>query len=222
MDMSGAPIAYTTKDKMKEDIEKKCNELLLKYFEGRVFDKEKYNNYKNYLFDELIGFLNNYKNFGFVISFIALKGNLRINSYTILRKETDDSIYKSISDGQIFCEIRIFFFKLYISNINHLENIESNIILKMDDILTSKLEGKNYSYDFAYNEVTNIVNELNDFLLKRKCDVKPSSYNLCYLMKKPYDMVYEYKVLNANYLPLIASYSNNSLSAKLILFILNN
>jgi hypothetical protein len=41
-------------------------------------------------------------------------------------------------------------------------------------------------------------------------------------MEKPFDFIYDYKVLNLQYLPLMASYSNDTLNANLILFILNN
>ena len=105
---------------------------------------------------------------------------------------------------------------------NHLENIEPNIILKMDEILANKLEGKKYSYELANNNVSIISNELNEYLLKRKIDSIPCSYNICYIMDKPFDIIYDYKVLNLQYLPLMASYSNDTLNAKLILFILNN
>ena len=224
MDLQDAPSTNSEKDKMKEAIKNKSEELLGKYFEGRIYNKEKFNKYKNYFLDEITDFLNNnYKDFGFVLTFIGFKaGNLRVNHSTILRRQTDDCFFSSIFAQSTFCEIRIYFIKLYSSLINHLENIEPNIILKMDEILTNKLEGKKYSYEIANNNVTIITSELNDYLLQRKIDQKPCSYSICYIMEKPYDIIFDYKVLNLKYVPLMASYSNDSLSAKLMSFILNN
>ena len=224
MDMKETSVSNSDKDKMKETIKNKSENLLRKYFEGRVYNKEKFNKYKIYFLDEMTDFLNNnYKDFGFILSFIGFKaGNLRINDRTILRNETDDSILFTNYEQSTFCEIRIYFTKLYNSSMNHLENIEPNIILKMDEILANKLEGKKYSYELANNNTNIISNELNEYLLKRKIDSIPCSYNICYIMEKPFDFIYDYKVLNLQYLPLMASYSNDTLNAKLILFILNN
>ena len=197
---------------------------MAKYFEGRQYDKEKFSKYKTYFLNELTDFLNNnYKDYGFVLSFIGFKaGNMRINHRDILRTETDDSIFPFINEESMFCEIRIYFTKLYTSSINHLQNIESNIILKMDEILSNKLEGKEYSYDIADKNANIIALELSDYLLKRKCEQIPCSFHVCYIIEKPYDIIYDYKVLKLNYAPLTASYSNDTLSAKLILFMLNN
>ena len=224
MDLKDAPPTNSEKDKMKETIKNKSEELLGKYFEGRIYNKEKFNKYKIYFLEESTGFLNNnYKNFGFVLAFIGFNaGNLRINHEPIFRNETDDCLFSSICAQSTFCEIRIYFIKLYSSLINNLENIESNIILKMDEILTNKLEGKEYSYEFAKNSVTTITSELSQFLLQRKIDKIPCSYSICYIMEKPYDFIFDYKVLNLKYIPLMASYSNDSLGAKLMSFILNN
>ena len=79
MDMKEAPTLTSSGEKMKNDIKNECQEILNKYFEGREYDKEKFIKYKNYCLDEVINYLDkNYKDFGFVITFISIKvGNLR-------------------------------------------------------------------------------------------------------------------------------------------------
>lgn len=92
----------------------------------------------------------------------------------------------------------------------------------MDDIITNKLEGKKYSYEIANNNLYNIKNELNEYLMGRKIEQRPCSFHICFIIKKPANYIFDYKILNMKYVPLMASYSNDSLTSKLILFILNN
>ena len=92
--------------------------------------------------------------------------------------------------------MRIFFYKIYNSKINLIKEIEDNsIYMKMNDILTNKLEGKKYSYEFALNSCKDIVNKLNDYLLTKK-EKKPCSLNQCSILQKPIDFVFNYKVIN--------------------------
>ena len=92
----------------------------------------------------------------------------------------------------------------------------------MNDMLANKLEGRKYIYEIAKENVIIITKELNDYLLGRKIEEKPCSYNLCFIMEKPSEYIFDYKIINLKYLPMIASYSNDSLNSKLVLFILNN
>ena len=147
---------------------------------------------------------------------------MRTNCHDMLRKETNDEILIFYLYGKIYCEIRICFVKLYNSEINHLNNIEENIIIKMDELLTNTFEGKKYYYEIAVENSEKIVSELNDYLLERKVERRPCSFHICFIIEKPSKFIFDYKVLNVGYLPLMGSHSNDSLSAKLILFILNN
>ena len=105
MDMKDAPALISNGEKMKNDIQKECQEILNKYFEGREYDKEKYSKYKDYCFDEIPNFLNGkYICFGFVISFIALKEvSLATYDRVINRNKTDGGILVFILSKQIYC-----------------------------------------------------------------------------------------------------------------------
>ena len=212
------------RDQMKNEIKKEGQKILEKYFEGREYNKEKVQLWKDYSLEDISTFLvEKYINYGFVISIIIIKiGSMSDNSNYVLRNNTDSNILISIETKTMYCLMRIFFYKKYSSKINLNKAIEDNIFIYMNNILTNKLEGVEYSYEISDKESKNIVNELNDYLLNKKEERRPCSCNQCSILKKPIDFVFNYKVINLDYIPLMVSYSNDSLYSQLVLIILNN
>ena len=210
------------KESMKPEMEQKVKIVLDKYFQGRDYDKENVNLWKNYALEELSDFLkNNYKEYGFGIFMIIIKkGDIRTDSNGLLREETDSYFSKSLETKSMYVEIRIFFYKLFDPEINFLDSFNEDLVIKMNELLISKLEGETFSYEFAKDKVAEIVIELQKFLLIPK--LKPCSFQVCFILSKPIDYQFVCKTINLNYIPLIASYSNESFYAQLILFILNN
>ena len=145
---------------------------------------------------------------------------MRTSANGIARQDTDGFLLESLETKTMYVEIRVRFYKLYQSNINYLDLYNDKLVMKMNNILNSKLEGKTYSYDFADAKVEEIIIELQKYLLTQES--KPCSYQMCSILSKPYDYQFYYKNINLNYLPLIASYSNDSLYSFIILFILDN
>ena len=214
----------TEREIMSNRIKKECKKILEKYFDDREYNESKVNLWKEYALEETNNYLkSNYKGFGFIISILIVNsGDCRTNSQGIYRKDFDDYFNESIQTKTMFCEIRIFYTKIYGSKINYIENIEDKILIKMNDILTSLLENKKYTYEIAKNNAGEIVRELNQFLLERKTSQLPCSYHTCYIIKKKKNYKFGYKINNLKYMPLMAIYSNDSLYALIILYILNN
>ncbi len=210
------------KDKMKSEICQACKILLDKYFEGREYNKDKINLWKNYTMDELSNFLKqNYENYGFCIFInIIKKGDIRINSNDLSRPDTDLGFFQSLETKYLFVEIRINFYKLYESNINLFNYLNEELVIKMNDILTNKLEGKSYSYEFAKTIVSDAVKELQSFLLFSK--IVCCTFQICSIIKKPFEHQFSYNIINLDYIPLIVNFSNQYLYAQLILFLLGN
>ena len=221
LNLSEAPI-LTLKDKIEDEISKECQMLLDKYFEGREYNREKVNLWKNYTMDELSNFLTkNYKDYGFCVFVnIIKKGDIRINSNGLFRKDTDSSLFKSVETKSLFIEIRIRYYKLYKNNMNLSNVINEELVKRMNNMLNNKLEGKFYSYEFAKKTVADIVVELENFLLLS--ENRPCTFQICNILSKPIEHQFSYKIINLDYLPLIASYSNDHLYAQLILFLLGN
>ena len=212
------------RDQMKNEIKKEGQKILEKYFEDREYNKEKVQLWKDYCLEDVSTFLvEKYINYGFVISIIIIKlGTMRDSANHILRNNTDSNILISIETKTMYCLMRIFFYKKYSSKINLNKAIEDNIFIYMNNILTNKLEGVKYSNEISDKETQNIVNELNDYLLNKKEERRPCSCNQCCILKKPIDFIFNYKVINLDYIPLMVSYSNDSLYSQLLLIILNN
>jgi len=218
------PAPTSKKDIMKNNIKKECQIILEKYFEKREYDKDKVEKWKNYSLKEIYDYLEKeYNDFGFIIAIIVMKrGNSRTDSRNICRNNTDDFILVNVESETMYSEIRVNFYKLYNSNISLLDFIEENIILEMNSILTKNLEKKKYAYESAHESVSNIVKELNDYLLKKSVERRPCSSNICYILEKPMEFIFNYKIIRLKYVPLIASYSNDSLYSLLISILLEN
>ena len=210
------------KNKMKNEICQACKILLDKYFEGREYDKDKVNLWKNYTMDELSNFLkSNYKNYGFCLFMnIIKKGDIRIYSNGLCREETDSILFHSIETKSLFVEIRILFYKLYNSDINLSDLMNDELLIKMNNLLSNKLKGNSYSYEFAKKATNDIVVEFENYLLKFK--IKTCTFQICNIISYPFEYQFAYKIINLDYFPLIASYQNENLLGQLILFLLNN
>ena len=216
-----API-ISEKEIMIINIKKECKRILEKYFEGREYDEDKVNLWKEYSLEEISNYLNsNYKDFGFIILLIIINTTAcGSRCIPVERKNTDDYIFECLDIKGMRIQIFIQFFKIYESKVKHIENINETILLKMNDILINKLENKKYSYEIATKDIEEIVVDINKFLLKRK--PLPCSYTICYLNKKPMKFKFTYKIINLKYIPIMTTYSNDSFFAQLILFIVNN
>ena len=210
------------KDLMKQELEKKCKIDLDKYFEGREYQSENVTLWKDYALEGLNDFLKkNYEEFGFALFMIVIKkGDVRIDSNSIARSKTDSFVKSSVETKSMYAYIKIWFYKLYNIDRNIFDSFNEELVLKMNNIIASKLEGKQYSYEFINSKVTEIVNDLQKFLLIP--NDKLCSFHICCILRKPIEYQFACKAINLNYIPLTASYSNDSLNAQLILFILKN
>ena len=220
--MDAAPTSK--KDIMKNDIKKKCQTILEKYFEKREYDKEKVEKWKNYALKEVYDYLEKeYNDFGFIIAIITMKrGNTRTDSRNLCRNNTDDFLLVKVTSNTMYSEIRVNFYKIYNSKISLFDFIDEDIILEMNNILTKNLEGKKYLYESVNESVSNIVKDLNNYLLNKNVEKRPCSSNICYIIEKPMEFKFNYKIIRLKYLPLIASYTNNSLYSLLFLILLDN
>ena len=219
--LSEAPI-LTVKDKMIQEIKEKTKKVLNKYFQGRDYEKENVNFWKDYAMEELTDFLKpNYKDYGFGLFIIMIKkGDIRTNSNKISRSDTDFDVLEYLETKTMYVEIRVNLYKIYKIQTNYLNSCNEKLVMEMNNMLNLKLEGKQYSYDFAKGKVEEIVNELEEYLLTP--NPRPCSYHICSILSKPCIYQFDYKIVNLKYIPIISCYSNDSLYCLLILFILDN
>ena len=106
-------------------------------------------------------------------------------------------------------------------NKNFFYNIEEDSILKINETILSCLKNKTFVFEEFKKVVDNLAESINLILLKR--NQRPCSYHVCYINKLPIKNLYfTYKFFNLEYKPLFFSYSNDSLSCRCYLFIVNN
>ena len=219
--LSEAP-TLTVKDKMMQETRAKIKKVLNKYFQDRDYENENVKLWKDYAMEELTDFLKlNYKEYGFIIYIIIIKkGDIRNSGNSILRGDTDFDLVEFLDAKTMYTEIRINLNKIYNNQTNYLNSCNEKLVMEMNNMLNLKLEGKQYSYDFAKGKVEEIVNELEEYLLTP--NPRPCSYHICSILSKPCIYQFDYKIVNLKYIPLISCYSNDSLYCLLILFILDN
>ena len=219
--LSEAP-TLTVKDKMMQETRAKIKKVLNKYFQGRDYENENVKLWKDYAMEELTDFLKlNYKEYGFIIYIIIIKkGDIRSNCNSISRGDTDFDLVEFLDAKTMYTEIRINLNKIYNNQTNYLDSCNEKLVMEMNKMLNSKLEGKQYSYDLAKGKTDEIVNELENYLLIP--NPRPCSYHICSILSKPCIYQFDYKIVNLKYIPLISCYSNDSLYCLLILFILDN
>ena len=220
MDCSAAPFNDYI-DQMKNDIKYQTQKILEKYFENRDFNKQKVEIWKDYALEEITYYLNSYHNYGFIVSFNIVKLGNVVNTIQINRYQSDYYICETINSGSMFVDLTIVFYKKYSVDFELINIIKEDTLLKMNEILTSNLDEKGYSCDNAKYDSKKIVEEFNYYFLN-KVEQKPCSCQICTILEKPIEQIFDFKIIGLNYIPLITSYSNNSLYGRLLLIVLKN
>ena len=135
--------------------------------------------------------------------------------------KTDKNFVQCYNTNDFYSEIRIFSNKKQSTKKDFLENISPDHIMNINQKLREHLESRTFTYDNCLKSIGNIVNDINDILLKRKN--MPCSCHIGFINMLPMKGSYfTYKFINLEYMPLFFSYSNDSLSSNLYLFIVNN
>ncbi len=160
--------------------------------------------------------------YGFGIIFYISERTAYVSSNNSIRyTKTDYSFVQTYNTKDFYSEIRIFSNKKYSTKIDFLENISADNIMKINKKLSEHLESKTFIHDKCVKYIENIVNDINYILMTRSN--RPCSYHVGFINSLPIKGLYfTYKFINLEYMPLFFSYSNDSLSSNLYLFIVNN
>ena len=222
--MEKTPKPLTEKEVADKEIKEICKKYLEKHLEGRKFNKEKSQKWGENIINDIENeLIKKYPEFGFGIFFyFSERISYNSSSHSIEYLNSDNLLLQVYNSNDFFSEIRIFQNKKYSKFDNFLGNINGDTISKINQTLIDNLEGRTYIFDNCSKYLQNIVNDVNDILLKRS-DEKPCSYHVCFINKLPIKVFYfTYKFINLEYMPLFFNYSNDSLSSRLYLFIVNN
>ena len=143
------------------------------------------------------------------------------NCRSIVYTKSDDTFVHTLNTNDFYSEIRIFANKKYSKKQNFLENISETELMQINEKLRDNLENRTFISDKCAKYIENIVNEVNDILLKRSN--RPCSYHVGFINALPLKGLYfTYKFVRLEYMPFFFAYSNDSLLNRLYLFIVNN
>ena len=200
--------------KITKDLQMKYKEILAKHLDERKIKEEKvYSWMDNVLIDAKEYFIKKYPEYDiFLYVYICHKDvYFYANSYSISLTNIDWVSSATLSTDDLYSTIYFFFFKHY--NLNYsLDNYESEIIKKGNDILIKHLEERKYNYNKLSEYNTNINNEHCDFILKK--ENKCRCFFLTQTFQNPIKNKFYYKYLTHGkdiYSKIIQTYSNDSL-----------
>ena len=208
---------------IEKEIKEIAKNILIKYLDGREYEKEKLPKWTELiLHDSCIELKKKYPEYAYGIFFyISEKTSYISSSKSVLYPKSDLNILQVFNTNEFYSELRIFANKKYIPRKDFNENITPTDIMKINTKLKDILENKIYKSDMCNKYIENIVNEVNNILIER--NNRPCSYHVCFINKLPMkDIYFNYIFYNIEYMPFYFSYSNDSLSSILYAFIVNN
>lgn len=211
----------------KVELEKEMKEIakniLIKHLDGRKYEKEKLPKWTELILnDTSLELRKKYPEYAYgIVFYISDKTNYVSSSKSVLYPKTDLNFLQVFNTSDFYSEVRVFANRKYNPRKDFNENITPTDIMKINNKLKEILENKNYKSDMCNIYIENIVNEVNNILIERTN--RPCSFHVCFINKVPVkDIYYNYLFYNLDYMPFYFSYSNDSLSCILYLFIVNN
>ena len=210
-------------DLIGDDMKKISKNILEKHLDGRKLNMEKIKTWSEMIINDIGNILKQkYPEFGYGIFFyISDKTACNSSSKSIDYLKTDKNLLQIFNTNDFFSEIRIFANKKYNKRNKFLNNISSEEIIKINKLLQNSLEGRSYIFEKCSNYITNIAQDINNILLAR--ENRPCSTLIGFINQLPTKNLYfTYKFFDLEYMPLFFSYSNDSLSSNIYLFIVNN
>ena len=197
---------------------------LVKHLEGRTLNMDKIKSWGEMILNDLGNDLKiKYPDycFGLFFSISDRTNYYSSNSHSIMYTGTDKNIFEIYNTNDFNSEIRIFASKKYYPKPNFKENMPYNYLVRINKRFHDSLEGRTYIGDKIPNYCTNIVNDINNILLER--ENRPCSFHICFINRLPMKNIHiDIKFIDVDYMPFFFSYSNDSLSSNLYLFVLNN
>ena len=208
---------------IEKEIKEISENILIKYLDGRKYEKEKIPKWTELILHDLSKELKKkYPEYAYGIFFyISEKTSYVSSSKSVLYPKTDLNILQIFNTTDFYSELRVFANKKYTPRKDFNENITPTDVMKINTKLKDILENKTYKSDMCSNYIENIVNEVNNILIERTN--RPCSFHVCFINKLPIkDIYFNYIFYNIEHMPLYFSYSNDSLSCILYIFIVNN
>ena len=201
------------KEELEKDMKEIAKSILIKHLDGRKYEKEKLPKWTELILQDIsLDLRKKYPEYAYgIVFYISDKTNYVSSSKSVLYPKTDLNFLQVFNTSDFYSEVRKDF----------AQNITPTEIMKINNKLKEILENKSYKSDMCNNYIENIVNDVNNILIERTN--RPCSFHVCFINKVPVkDIYYNYLFHNLEYMPFYFSYTNDSLSCILYLFIVNN
>ena len=211
------------KEEIEKDMKEIAKSILIKHLDGRKYEKEKLPKWTELILNDITSELRKkYSEYAYgIVFYISDKTNYVSSSKSVLYPKTDLNFLQVFNTSDFYSEVRVFANRKYNPRKDFAQNISPTEIMKINNKLKEILENKSYKSDMCNNYIENIVNDVNNILIERTN--RPCSFHVCFINKVPVkDIYYNYLFHNLEYLPFYFSYTNDSLSCILYLFIVNN
>ena len=211
------------KEELEKDMKEIAKSILIKHLDGRKYEKEKLPKWTELILQDIsLDLRKKYPEYAYgIVFYISDKTNYVSSSKSVLYPKTDLNFLQVFNTSDFYSEVRVFANRKYNPRKDFAQNISPTEIMKINNTLKDILECRSYKSDKCNNYIENIVNDINSVLIERTN--RPCSFHVCFINKLPVKNIYfNYTFVDLDYMPFFFSYSNDSLSCILYLFIVDN
>ena len=212
------------KDLIEKDMKDIAIKIMAKHLEGRTLIKEKIKIWSDYIIEDVYNALSKkYPQFGYVIFiFISSKTAYNSNARCVYFPKSDLHFFATLENNNFYSTLRLCasLKKGKSKNFEDIRN-DSEIVMKINNIIANSLENKKYEFELFDDVIDNIIHDIIKILLEKKD--APCSYALGYINKLPHKIInFYYNWFDFEFIPIIFVYSNASFICRIFLFFFNN
>ena len=211
---ANTPSETSIKDEMTNDLKKEFKKIVDNHLDERTYKDDKIKIWVNNIITEAKEyFINKYPSYDlFLFCLVSEKGvYYRQNSTYAAVIKSDEDNFADLEKDYLYVTLRFFFFKHY--NLTYsLDDIESDIIKKGNELLVKYLEERKYDYD-KVDEYNKLINKEHiNFILEKEKGLR--CYILTRIFRNPIKRYFfKYLVHGKDiYSKMFQNYTNDSLT----------
>ena len=212
------PAMTSSEESMKEqilcDLKKQFKQIIINHLDEREYKDEKIKIWvNNILLEAKTYFINKYPSYDvFLFCLVSEKGvYYRQNTLYAALIRSDGGDFVDLETDSLYVTLRFFFFK-HCKLTYSLDDIESDIIKKGNELLIKYLDERKYDYDKVddYNKIIN--KEHISFILEKESQIR--CYLLTRIFKNPIKKYFFKYVVHGKdiYSKIFQNYANDSLT----------
>ena len=187
----------TIREEISKDIEFTFKNILAKNLNSiKIFEEDKAKTWSNNILNEAKEYFSDkYPDYDLFLFNSIYPINIYFSSkqYSISVVKTDWCGVLSYSTDKIYSALYYLFYKKY-NLIYNIEDIESDIIQKGNEILEKHLDGKKYNYNKSLEDCNKINEDYINYILSKNNKLR--CYAICSIYEKPIKDKYVFKYIS--------------------------